>query len=82
MSSVAVPPVPQAFFSSAASAARNEALRGRFATTVTLLPPRPFFSSRSTQAIFAGTGSSPREEQRQSSAGHPHFGQSRPRPVS
>ena len=54
-----VPPVPQAFFSSAASAARNDGLRGRSATTVTLLPPRPFFSSRSTQATFAGTGSSP-----------------------
>ena len=61
--------------------ARNAALRGRPATTVTLLPPRPFFSRRSTQVIFAGTASSAAFEHRQSSAGHPHFGQTRPLPV-
>src|SRR5262249_8672785 len=70
-----VPPVPQARFSSAASAARNASFLGSSATTVTLLPPRPFFSSRSTQRGFSGTVSSAAFEQWQSSIGQPHFGQ-------
>jgi hypothetical protein len=78
---LAVPPVPQARLSSEAREARKAALRGRPATTVTVLPPRPFFSSRSTQVIFAGTGSSAPFEQRQSEVGHPHFAQTRPLPV-
>ena len=81
LSSAAVPPVPHARLSSLASAPRKAALRGSPATTVTVLPPRPFFSSRSTQLSFAGSGWSSRDEQWQSSAGQPHFGHTRPLPV-
>ncbi len=47
--------------------------------TVTRLPG-PAFSTRSFAVIFAGTGSAcgRDEEQWHWSAGHPHFGQTRP----
>ncbi len=76
-----VPPVAHAFFSAFASSSRNGPLSGRASTTVTIFPPRPFFSIRSFAVTFGGTGSSNRFEQRQSSAGQPHAGQIRPFPL-
>ena len=76
-----VPPTAHAFFSAFASSSRKGPLSGRASTTVTLLPPRPFFSIRSFAVTFAGTGSSSLFEQRQSSAGQPHVGQIRPFPL-
>src|SRR6266480_2399537 len=52
--STTAPPVPQARLSSWLSSFRNAALSGSPYTTVTVLPPRPFFSIRSLATSFDG----------------------------
>src|SRR5712691_2873374 len=74
------PPVPQARLRSCATSLRNAALRGRSYTTVTVLPPRPFFSMRSLATMRLGIGSSAviRLLHLQSRAGQPQPGQTLP----
>ncbi len=45
---------------------------------MTAFPFRPFVSSRSFAVTLGGTGSSRREEQRQSAFGQPQVGQTEP----
>src|SRR5438552_119900 len=49
--------VTQIRLSSAASSLRNASLRGRPSMTVTIFPPRPFFSMRSFATIREGSAS-------------------------
>ena len=79
----ATPPVPHTRFSSCVSSLRNAALRGRPKTSVTVLPPRPFFSMRSLATMRAGTGSSRPIVllHLQSRSGQPHPEQRRPEAV-
>jgi hypothetical protein len=69
---VAVPPVPHARFSSWLKSFRNAALLGRPKTTVTVLPPRPFFSIRSFAIGRVGTGSLAACPHVQPRSGRPH----------
>ena len=74
----AVPPAPTARLSSFPNPSKNSSFFGSPSRTVTILPPRPFFSSRSLTTTFSGTFSSTFEEHWHSSAGQPHVAQTRP----
>ncbi len=73
-----VPPAPTARLSSFPRPSKNSSFFGSPSRTVTILPLRPAFSSRSLTTTFAGTFSSTFEEHLQSSAGQPHVAQTRP----
>ena len=76
-----VPPVPSSFLSSFAKPSKKSEFLGSPSRTVTIFPPRPFFSSRSLTTTFEGTFSSSFEEHLHSFAGQPQVAQTRPTPV-
>jgi S-formylglutathione hydrolase len=85
VSSDTVPPVPQARLSSWQSSLKKASFRGRPATTVTVLPPRPFFSMRSFATTLPGREGSDSPVARvlhlQSRTGQPQPGHTRPTSV-
>ena len=79
--SPAVPPVPSNFFRSFPKLSKKSEFLGSPSRTVTVLPPRPFFSTRSFTTTFEGTFSSTFEEHLQSFAGQPQVAQTEPMAV-
>ncbi len=79
--SLIVPPVPSCFFSSFPKPSKKSEFLGSPSRTVTIFPPRPFFSIRSLTTTFEGTFSSTLEEHLQSFAGQPHVAQTEPTAV-
>ncbi len=75
------PPQPHARFKSAHKDFKNSSLAGRPKTTVTVFPPRPFFSMRSFATTRSGTAALPAVSvllHWQFDSGQPHFTQVRP----
>ncbi len=76
-----VPPAPTARLSSFPRPSKNSSFFGSPSSTVTILPPRPAFSSRSLTTTLGGIFSSSFEEHLHSFSGQPHVAQTRPEAV-